>query len=161
MLRNWLRWRRLTPGFPFSSNHPHPTLPKTVLSKKGQNLFLSVSPIPSVSPPYFTVSPLTATYEYDIKILLRFCWYLPFLQPAQEGCLNGPVVFRYPPSRIKDRSFDRWPHICVIRFPQIISLRAAYGRVLIRLILGLVSFFTISFSKDRRGVSDFRQDREY
>ena len=38
---------------------------------------------------------------------------------------------------------------------QRISLLAAYGRILVKLILGLISFFTIPFSKGKRGLHDF------
>lgn len=38
---------------------------------------------------------------------------------------------------------------------QRISLLAAYGRILVKLFLGLISFFTIPFSKGKRGVHDF------
>ena len=38
---------------------------------------------------------------------------------------------------------------------QKISLLAAYGRILVKLFLGRISFFTIPFSKGKRGVHDF------
>lgn len=38
---------------------------------------------------------------------------------------------------------------------QKISLLSAYGRILVKLFLGIISFFTIPFSKGKRGIHDF------
>lgn len=39
-----------------------------------------------------------------------------------------------------------------------ISLPAAYARIVVKIVLGIISFLTIPFTKDRRGIHDFAVD---
>ena len=120
--------------------YEYPTLVRRYLASLIDSVFIMVM--------IFAVSYLFQSEQKTIEkirvavILFMFFVYEPFC--TSFFCTLGQIIMGI---RIRR-------HISLER----ISLPLAYLRIIVKIILGLISFFTVPFAKERRAIHDFASD---